>query len=423
MLKKKAEFLKNFIQSSNILWYLVTSSIVSGVPIILLPFFVNRLPVEQYTHIVSFQIVVIAFGLLINLGVDGSVARDAQRLRRRHLASHVSLAICIQFLSFLLLSIITITASRSICQWLSFPPTYLWPSLLGSLFQQQTLLTTNIFRVLGKVKEYSCLSLLFASFEILGSLFFFQYCSENWEARFWGFFVGGMICSVLSFFLLWRTGIIKRPRYIRFIVSRMILFGLPTLPHTILSFLSAWVDRLILVHFCGASVVGLYSVVAQSVSVITFVGSVTILAWTPWLYKYLNSRLNIEDKLRYSMITAWKIAILVTIINLIVYIGIACYFNFYAPPVYTTAFPILGWLAVGAAANSVYKIASSFVFFYGRTLFLAKVSGLGFLFSAIAQFVFVPTRQAIASAVVFAVVNIFQLVCTWIMALRLTSRR
>jgi O-antigen/teichoic acid export membrane protein len=407
------------VVSSNILWYGLTASLVSGVPILLLPFLVSRLSADQYANIVTLQIIAMFGGLLINLGVDGSVARDALRTRLRHRATHVTLVLGTQLAGFAVLSGVALASADTVERWVNYPAERLGLTLLGCLLQQQTLFTANLFRLLGQVKSYALLSIGLASLEIGLSLVFIYTSPPTWEARLWGFLCASAAGAVVSIMLLWRMRLIQRPVHARRVMGRMFRFGLPTLPHTVFSLASTWADRIILIRLCGAATAGVYAVAAQSVMVIAFLGTVTNLAWAPWLYGQLSSRATLREARHRIVTRAYVIGGLLAFISIMLLGALAAYFVWFAPPAYGGALPLLPWLALGAAANAIYKVPSGFLFFYGRTGYLAQVALLILVLSLVAQMVFVPLYQAAASAIVFATINLIQLGFTWGMALRL----
>lgn len=414
---------KSAMLGSNILWYALTASLVSGVPILLLPFLISRLPADQYANIVSLQIVVMFGGLLINLGVDGSVARDALRTRPRHLATNVTLALGTQLVSFVVLGGVALASAGALERWLNYPGDRVGVSVLGCLLQQQTLFTANLFRLLGRVRVYALLSISLASLEVGLSLVFLYATPLGWEARLWGFLGAAAISAAISITLLWRMGFIQRPHHSRRALKRMLHFGLPTLPHTVFNLVSAWADRIILIRLCGAATAGVYAVAAQSVMVITFVGSVINLAWAPWLYGQLSSRATINEARHRIVARAYALAKLLALVGLLIFGLLAGFFMLFAPAAYSGVLPLLPWLALGAGANAIYKVPSNVLFFYGRTGYLAQVALLILVVSVATQLIFVPLYQGVASAVVFAAINLIQLAFTAVMASRLMDNK
>lgn len=401
------------------LWYGLTALLVSGIPILLLPFLLNRLPTAQYANIVSMQIIVMFGGLLINLGLDGSVARDALRTRPRHLASHVTLALGTQLAMFVLLSGLGLHFARDLERWIEFPASRFHLTLLGCFLQQVTFFTANLMRLLGRVRVYAALSICQAALEISLSLGLLYTVIPNWEARLWGLLTASVVTGAGAAGLLWRQDLIKPPRYGLRVLGRMLNFGLPTLPHTLFSLVSAWADRFLLIHLCGAATAGIYAAAAQSIMLINFVGSVVNLAWTPWLYRELSSRQTLAARRPQIARLTYLLAGLLLLGGLVLLALLAGYFQWIAPPAYRPALTLLPWLALGATANAIYKVGTNFLFYYGKTRYLAGVASLILVISLVAQFIFVPLYQGMASAIVFAVINLIQLACAWFMAGRL----
>lgn len=404
------------VLGSNMLWYGLTASLVSGVPILLLPFLLSRLPTAQYAHIVSMQIIVMFGGLLINLGLDGSVARDALRTRPRHLASHVTLALGTQLAMFILLSGLGLHFARDLERWIEYPASRFHLTLLGCFLQQVTFFTANLMRLLGRVRVYAALSICQAALEIGLSLGLLYTVIPNWEARLWGLLAASAVTGAGAAGLLWRQDLIKPPRYGLRVLGRMLNFGLPTLPHTLFSLLSAWADRFLLIHLCGAATAGIYAAAAQSIMVINFVGSVVNLAWTPWLYRQLSSRSTLAAMQPQISRVAFQLAGLLMLAGLALEAAMAGYFRWIAPPAYREAITLLPWLALGTTANALYKVATNFLFFHGKTRYLAGVALAILVISLVSQFALVPLYQGMASAVVFAVINLIQMACAWFMA-------
>lgn len=408
---------------SHLLWYGLTAALVSGAPILLLPFLLSRLPAEQYANIVSMQIIVMFGGLLINLGVDGSVARDAFRARPRHLASQVTVALSTQIGGFIVLSGLALAMVGQLEGWIAYPREWIGITILGCLLQQVTLFTANLLRLLGRVRYYAALSILLATLEIGLSLILLYTVIPSWEARLWGFLTASSVSAGSATLLLWHMKLIQPPRHSRRVVRRMLRFGLPTLPHTLCSLLSAWADRFFVLRLCGAATAGVYAAAAQSVMIVSFVGSLANLAWTPWLFRQLSSRGTLHDVRSRIAARAYTLAGALVLSGVLVLGALAGYFLWLAPPSYASALSLLPWLVLGATANSVYKVSSNFLLFYGRTGYMAGVAFLILAISLAAQIVFVPRFGATASAVVFAAINVIQLTCTALLAARLLSNR
>jgi O-antigen/teichoic acid export membrane protein len=411
--------IKDALLRSNLLWYGATASLVSGTPILLLPFLLNRLPAGAYAQAVSMQIIAMFGGLLITLGFDGSVARDALRARPRHLAAHVVIVLSTQAVMFALLSLVGLIFAHRLEEWIDYPARRLWPTLLGCFLQQITLFTANLMRLLGRVRAYAALSVAQAVLEISLSLALLYTVVPGWEARLWGFLTASGITASAAIVLLWSQGLVRRPRYINRVLRRMLNYGLPTLPHAVFSLMSAWADRFLLIRFCGIGVAGIYAAAGQSIFVINFVGSVANLAWTPWLYRHLSAKPTLnENRPRIARIT-YLLAGLLVAAGVIILGCLSAYFRWAAPVAYRKAVPLLPLLALGAISNAVYKVATNYLFFYGKTRFLAAVAFAILVISLAAQWLFVPIYQGMASAAIFALINIIQLACTWFMAARL----
>jgi O-antigen/teichoic acid export membrane protein len=203
------------------------------------------------------------------------------------------------------------------------------------------------------------------------------------------------------------------------VLKRMLAFGLPTLPHSIFSLLAAWGDRWILIRFCGSAIAGVYAAAGQSIFVINFVGSVANLAWTPWLYTHLSSRRNLLEQRPRIVRSTYMLGGILAGLGIVIFFCLWAYFQWAAPLLYRSAIRYLPWLALGAIGNAVYKVGTSFLFFYGRTRYLAVLALIVLLQSIGAQWLLVPYYQGDASAIVFAGVNLVQMTAVWHMASRL----
>ncbi|QHA81705.1 oligosaccharide flippase family protein [Pseudomonas mediterranea] len=267
---------------------------------------------------------------------------------------------------------------------------------LGQALQQFLLI---IWQSEGKPAPYARFMFGFCFMQVGVPMAFLQLMGRNWESAVYGQALVFMLGGIYTLFALRLSG------YLQFKVDNIYLksvlgFSLPLVPYQLAGWGMAMLDRFIITSFCGVAIAGYYALAFQVAQVLNILSGGFTQAFTPWLYALLATpdRLAIR---KITIVCAGYCAGLVAACFL-GYLFFSVVVDILAKESYQRALVYVPWLFLAMLFNGLYRVASSFVLFYGKTATLALMLGAMVVLSCCLNYLLIPIYGAIAAGWVVA---------------------
>lgn len=343
--------------------YTIGGILNAAIPFLLLPILTRYLGPTEYGILAVAQALTGLFTPLFGLGI-------AQALNRQFFEStdfKVNVGVGIAVIT--ILSPFTFTVLLAIGTLFPFlvpiAPFWFGITILIAFSAAFHHLVLSQFQIRELPLYYILFTMCVTASEIILAIFLVVYLGLDWEGRLVS------QASVLTMGVLLSAVIFKLKNWVSFrrdyeVAKTLVSYGLPLVPQQIALWTIALSDRFYLAAHHDAAMVGVYSVASQVSNVIALVFSSIALAWTPQLFRKLQSKDSITPQ---KQLTLFVIALA---LGCSVYALLGPIFQtFFAGEEFYAAMDLFVALAVGQFCVGLYRFLVPFTLFGGRTKWLA----------------------------------------------------
>ncbi|MCP2071227.1 UNVERIFIED_ORG: O-antigen/teichoic acid export membrane protein [Pseudomonas lini] len=380
--------------------YAVSNGVGAAAQLLLILYCAYVLPGSALGILTLFSAIVALATQMLGLGLVAAFQRDfftAQADARRKQLSSVVWAVVGAGGALLLLVCVLLPIVGYDSQ--ALPSGLVVTALAGALGQalQQFLLVT--WQSEGKSATYARYMLGICILQVIVPMTFLQMVGHDWESAVYGqalvFIFGGGYSLV----------VLRSLGYLQFSVDRAYLrqalgFSLPLVPYQLAGWGMAMLDRFIITSFCGVAIAGYYALAFQVAQVLNILSGGFTQAFTPWLYALLARR-DVRANGQIAIVVIGYAGGMMAMC-LLGYLSFSVAVDILAKESYQQALVFAPWLFLAMLFNGLYRVASSFVLFYGKTAMLALVLGAVAVLSCGLNYLFVPVYGAIASGWIVA---------------------
>jgi len=379
--------------------YAVSNGIGAAAQLLLMLYCAFVLPGDALGFLTLFVAIVALATQLVGLGLIAAFQRDyftvQAEARVSQLSSVVWTVVGVGIAVLLLVSM----AVPFIEYFQALPSGLVVIALAGALGQalQQFLLVT--WQSEGKPASYARFMLGFCILQVVAPMAFLQWLGLSWESAVYGQALVFILGGLFSLFTLRSLG------YLRFSVDRVYIrsalgFSLPLIPYQLAGWGMAMLDRFVITSFCGVAIAGYYALAFQVSQVLNILSGGFTQAFTPWLYALLAKRNSAATRKIVIVIAGYCVGMVVACLS--GYWVFSVVVDVLAKESYRNALVFIPWLFLAMLFNGLYRVASSFVLFHGRTVTLALMLGVMAALSFCLNYLLVPVYGAIASGWVVA---------------------
>lgn len=211
----------------------------------------------------------------------------------------------------------------------------------------------------------------------------------GWRLGAWGTLNAQLIATsviALAALLIFRRYL--KPVFKRADMREALHFGLPLLPGLMSGWLLSYIDRLFLSHYQNLDSVGLYTVGFTVGTIMSFVVSSIMPAWSPYFYKSLEEQTPIGRQRVIQSVTLLVVLFTVSAFALSIFAREVV--TIMAAPAYHTAHIIVPWIALYYALGGLNQIVVLRLLFVGRTPWLSIIQFVAMGVTIAGNFVLVP---------------------------------
>ena len=341
------------------------------VPFLILPILTRYFSKEEVGYYTLYQTLILIIFPILTISLQNAVSINYFRLEKTRFIRYFSNVIIVAFFTCILGTLLYLFTGSFIANKIDFPYIWLLITILTVFPQFLLQLRLTLSRNQGRIIHFGTYTILNTFLTNgLGLLFVF-FSPLSWEGLVLGIFIGGIILSVFCIYSFYKEHLIVYKKSIGFIKDA-IKIGLPISFHQIGSWFSNTFNRIVINVLLGTAATGSYGVGSVYGMIMTFIQDSFNLAYTPYLFNVLkNNENNTQFKLvKMSFIfyiSIFTVAFLVFLCG-IFFTGIIFGDN------YLDTKQLILPLILAAMINGFYKIHVNYLFYYKKTLSIAKIT-------------------------------------------------
>lgn len=359
------------LRSSSLI-YIIASAVNAVVPFLLLGYLARELGPAEFGLVGQFLVLVNLASVLIGANTHGMVSVLYFREGGDEGASRaIKSASVVLAGSTVLLAVIAMTVEGAIGLSSIIPSPGLILAVGCGLVQFLQLQCLTYLQCSSRAVMYGVLSIT-ASLAVAGMTLLLLEFESSWLARSYGQLAGGGIVAGLATWLLITRLNVLSAAVDRKLVSRVLRYGVPLVPHSLALAAMAGYDRLYLGDNVTQDVVGQYFGASAIASVIGLAAAAFNQAWVPWVYGRLKSRTSETDG---EIVQVAWIGILLLGTTAAAVSAVADWLTtIVLGPGYGEASRVLPVLVFASAIGSIYFLIANTLFYFEATRTLPIVT-------------------------------------------------
>ena len=389
-----------------ILLYGGATGITSLVPFFLLPILTKELSIADYGVLALIEVSVLFVLPFVSLKVEAGIGVEYFKLSQRSFKVYVINALLLSMLAFLVTVVVLFFFKGAIGKLISIEPFYILMLPVFALLRVVGAVLLTLFRSQQRPDKFFLLCLIQGLIDLSFSLLLVVVFKIGIDGRLIGVYfsllmvtIAGMVYFFINgFFRIWST------RYLK----RIMQYSMPIIPHAIAGFVIVMSDRYFLSHYFGAVEVGLYAVGYQISGVMLLVGTVINQFWSPQLYGYLKNKSYKEAK-----VMGTSISLFLLVSGYIIFFSQDYFYMILVDEKFYVSKPFFKWLLLGFIFQSLYFVVANYLFFYAKTVLLAKLTSLGAILNLVLNYVLIMSFSSIGVA--------YSTALTWLVVLTMVS--
>lgn len=414
-MKIKALFKSSLFQSAGI--YTITNMFGAAIPFLLLPFFTRWLTPDDYGKVAMFGLFVAFLSPVLGLTINGAIAQkyyDRQQgmYKNARLLWNGFLLVVLMSISC---TVIVLLFQTYFIKYLSLNLPVLLLSVLSTFISMIFQCYLTLLQIRKKAVHYGLLQMLFVLLSAGLSLLLVGYLDYTWLGRVYASVIASFLVAVVSFLF-----IVKR-KWIVFEFSKVDVkilwnYGFPLIFHSVGGLLIAIIDRLFIANMVSMKEAGLYTLAYSICSVFGMLTNSFNQAFVPWLFEKLSKNDENENlkviKFSYGIMLLF---IVVAFLGIIITPFVLRYFvgkEFFASEKFFL------WLLLGFAFGGMYYLVTNYVFYTGKTKYLAYSTLFSGLLNVGLCYLLIKYNGVVGAAQSFAMTNLILFLITWVIAIK-----
>ena len=350
---------------------------------------------EEFGKSSLFTLVQTIFNLVVLFGTDQSFIRfyNSENRDKKQLLWHCML-IPIVFCFFMMLVVEIFQKNISIFMFNSYEPVIMWLFLLflpALLLDRFGLL---VIRMDLRGKTYSFLNVLQQVLNFFILLLFLIF----YEKSFRSIVFATIISTILNTIIIVINSKLLIPIKVypieRDLLKEILLFGLPLVPATILSWIMNSFDKIALRSWSSFEELGLYAAAFKIVAILNVFQNIFTTTWTPMAYKWYEEK--VPNK-KFDEIGSIMIALMTIIFSIIIIFRDIV--MLLLGEVYRGTGNIFVFLMFNPVLFTVSEVTSQGIGFSKKTIYSLYLSIIAAVFNVVGNYILVPKYGAQGAAI------------------------
>ena len=265
------------------------------------PIITHFISAEEYGKSSMFTLAQGAVSMLIYLGMDQAFVREFHQ-EKENISRLMSNAIIIPTIFVIILDTFILIKLEFISDIL-FDSSHEYSSVYLMALMFPFMIIENFSMLKIRMEErgglYSFFTILLKFFVLLTTIAMFFLYEKSFRSVVYSMAIAEIINGVILYFVVINQLKLSIKYFDRNLLSRMLKFGVPLIPASLLGWVLTSMDKIMLRTMCTYSELGLYTAAFKIVSVLSIVQTCFTLFWTPVAYRWYEENVS---KDRFEMI-------------------------------------------------------------------------------------------------------------------------
>lgn len=369
--------------SSNVIIYGGTNGIKSLVPFLMLPILTIHLSVEDFGILSLVEVCILFLVPLVSLNIASSINVEYFKLEKKELSKYITNVFLLSFISFIFISFLFFIFSNQIANILKTNNILILWLPFFALLRVSTQVILGIFQVSGEPKKFALFSIFQTILDFGLSYLFVVFYTYGYIGRLEGIYIASFIFSLIAIYILYKRELFSRFTF--FYTKDILSFGVPLIPHAIGGTIMAMSDRFFISYLYENEYVGYYTASYQVSALMLLIGMSVNQAWVPLFFKMLKD--NIETTKIIKLIFIISLFFLFSMLFIMLLRDFI--FNVLVDEKFFIAKEYFYWLLIGFFFQSLYFLATNFLFYFKKTKLLASITFFGSIINIILNYIFI----------------------------------
>lgn len=370
------------------IWYTISNFLGRGIVYLVTPIFTRLLTKEQFGEFTNFTSWISVLLVIITLDLYTSINRayfDFKNEFDKFISTIAIISIAFTIIIYTIVNFYSgyfISLFKMNLEYIQLMFLYLLFFPAYSFFQNQQ-------RIKGKYKLFSIISVFNSIATTTFSILLVIYMRDKLLGRVVGYVLPVLIVNFIIYAFIFYKGRGMRWKFAVYAIQ----ISVPLIPHHLASNVLATSDRLMIMNYCGAGDMALYSLAYTCSTMVTLLHTSINQALVPWLYNNMHtSNLKIIRQNTKIIITAFLygiIGILLFTPEILLVFGGENYFSaiWVMPPV-----------IIGCCYQFAYTLYVNIEFYEKKTMSVSIGTVFAAIINIILNMVFIPRYGYIAAA-------------------------
>ena len=344
-----------------------------AVGFLLIPVITNYLDKGENGDLSTITAIVTMLAPLILLSANGAI--NLEFFRKDHGAknypSYVSSALVNPLWITLLITIIVFIAAPWITNWLEIDKQWILLIPVLCIINVIPNFTSTIYQAQKKPFHHSIYNIGLTVTDLLLAIIFIIGFSLNWEGRLWAMLATKTAFTLIGFYLLWRSGILKN-RIQKKYIKDAFLYGFPLIPHVLSIGILDLSDRLFIREMVNKEALGVYDIGYKIGSILLILQASLMMAWSPFFYEKMKA-INERNKI-YIVSVSYGLMIGLFACCLLLTMTAPLIFKWFIGHEFAGGVQYVFWVALAYVFLGFYKMFAGFLFYEKRNSLLSYIA-------------------------------------------------
>lgn len=343
----------------------VFSFVNQGFSFLLLLILANYITPEEYGSLSLFSTTMMVMMYFMAMSTQGYLGISYFRESSVELKETFSCIFLTSICMCVLYSVIVLLGGEKLSDTLNLPQTIIFAGIAICFFTILSQVNLDYFRLQEKVKIYGILSCGNALLNFILSIIFVKTFLWGWQGRVWAQLVCFCAFGIFGLYCFIRRKSFVRPNWSHW--KKMLMWGIPLIPHLATDFLRQGCDRYIINSSHTLEDVGLFSFALTLANIISMIGYGFNQSNSVDIYKTLGDD-NLTNQQKFDKVAKQRHLFAGFYMASAIVVFLICYFVMpIILPRYADSLQYFPILAIYGFLICVYLIYTNFLFFYKKT--------------------------------------------------------
>jgi len=390
--------------------YAGTEVINKAVPFLLLPVLTHYLTPSDYGIVATYSAFIAILAVFVHISMAGAIQVNYYKKTKEQIQVYIANVLIILTVTSLLSFCFIALFKTDLSQKLEVPTFWLFIGLVMVISQLLTLINLVLWQMEQRAKPYGVYQILQMLSNASIGLVLIVGLGMNWEGQLIAQAVSAILFGFISLLFVYKRGYLKFT-FEEAYIKDALKFGIPLIPHRLSGWFKTGIDRIFITTMVSTSATGLYSIGYQFGMIIGILAVAFNQAYSPYLYKRLES-IDTEGKIQLVKYTYLYFIIILLLASLLSFIS-PWLVQTFLDKQYLDTVQFVPWIAFSFAFSGMYFMVVNYIFYMKKTFSLSVVSFSTSLLHVGVSYYLIKENGAIGAAQASAISSFIMFISMW----------